>query len=73
MEKFTRESLLGDVLANAEAVQVIEQHMPGITKNPAIKMVKKFTLEKLSHYPQAGLPSETLDTLLAEINARLED
>ena len=73
MAKFTRESLLDEILKNETAVQVLEVHMPGITKNPAIKMVRKFTLEKLTHIPQANLSSDALDKLLAEINAKTEE
>lgn len=68
MAEFTRESLLGELLENEKAVAVLEKLRPGITKNPAIKMVKKFTLEKLTNIPQAGLSSELLDELLAAVN-----
>ncbi len=71
MAKFTRESLVDDILKDSAAVQVLDSHMPGVTKNPAIKMVRKFTLEKLTRIPQANLSSEALDKLLAEINAKV--
>jgi hypothetical protein len=72
MAKFTAQSLVEDILNNPEAVKVVESLMPGITKNPAIKMVKKFTLEKLSSLPQANLSKENLEKLLKELNERVE-
>lgn len=70
MSKYTRETTLGELLKDEAAVAVIDAHMPGISRNPAIKMVRKFTLEKLTHIPQAGLSSELLDKMLEEINAK---
>lgn len=68
MEKYTRDTLLGDLLKDPKAVEVIDKHLPGVLKNPALKLVQKFTLEKLTSIPQTGLTSETLDAMLADIN-----
>lgn len=73
MEKFTPQSLVEDILNNPEAVKVVESLVPGVSKNPMIKMVKKFTLEKLSSLPQANLPKEKLDRLLQELNDKVKD
>lgn len=70
MAKFTRESLVEDILKDPMAVRILEARIPGVTRNPAIKMVRKFTLEKLTRIPQAGLSFEMLDKWLEEINAK---
>lgn len=72
MADFTRETLLGDLMQNEEAMKIVDKYMPGATKNPAIKMVRKFSLEKLTTIPQTGLSSEVLDKLLAEINTTVK-
>jgi len=71
MAKFTRESLVEDVLKNPVALEVVEKYAPGASRNPALMLVKKFTLEKLSTIPQAGFSSEMLDRFLAEVNEKL--
>ena len=68
MAKYTRETTVGEILKDPKAVEVIENFSPGITKNPAIRMVKKFKLEKLTGVKQVGLSSEKLDELLKEVN-----
>ncbi len=72
MAKFTPQSLVEDILNNPEAVKVVEALVPGVTKNPMIKMVKKFTLEKLSSLPQAKLPKEKLDKLLKVLDTKVK-
>lgn len=68
MANYTRETTVGEILKDPKAIEVIENFSPGITKNPAIRMVTKFKLEKLTHIAQVGLTSEKLDELLKEIN-----
>lgn len=68
MEKLTPQSTIADALKNPKAVEVIENFMPGITKNPAIKMVQRFPLEKITHVEQIGIDAAKLDALLKEIN-----
>lgn len=73
MAQFTLDSLVEELLANETAVKIIEKYAPGTTKNPAIKMVKKFSLRKLAGIPQAGLSLETLEKLVAEVNAAVKN
>ncbi|MEG0979511.1 MAG: hypothetical protein RR911_04735 [Oscillospiraceae bacterium] len=68
MANYTHDTTVDELLKDPKAVEVIERFSPGITKNPAIKMVKKFKLEKLTHITQVGLSIEKLDELLKEIN-----
>ena len=64
----TRESTVKEALENPKAVELIEEFMPGITKNPAIRMVQKFPLKNLPKIKQLGLTDEKLDELLAKVN-----
>ena len=68
MEKLTVNSTVGDALKNERAVVAIEAWMPGITKNPAIKMFQRLPLEKLTHMEQLHLPMEKLEAMLAQVN-----
>ena len=69
MEKLTMKSTVGQALKNPKAVAAIEAVIPGITKNPAVKMFQRLPLEKITHVEQLGLTAEKLDELLAEVNA----
>ena len=42
--------------------------IPGITKNPAIRMVSRFPLEKITHVDQMGITMEKLEEMLKEVN-----
>ena len=72
MAKFTLDSPVEDLLADETAVKIIEKYAPGTTKNPALILVKKFSLRKLAGIPQAGLSLEMLENLLAEVNAQVK-
>lgn len=69
MEKLTLQSTIAEAMKNEKAVAAIEDFMPGITKNPAIKMFQRLPLEKLTHMEQLGLSMEKLTAMLDEINA----
>ncbi len=64
---------LGDLLKDPQAVEVIEKYVPGLAKNPLIRLVKGKSLESLLDIPQAkdaGLTKEMLENLLKEINEK---
>ena len=68
MEKLTLQSTIAEALKNPRAVEVIERVIPGITKNPAIRMVSRFPLEKITHAEQLGITMEMLEAMLKEVN-----
>ena len=68
MEKLTLQSTIAQALQNPKAVEVIEKVIPGITKNPAIRMVSRFPLEKITHVEQLGITLEKLNEMLKEVN-----
>lgn len=57
----------------AYTLEILEKHVPGISKNPMIGMAKGFTLKQIIAMPQAkeaGLTEAMVTKVLAEINAR---
>jgi hypothetical protein len=74
--KYDLMTKLGDLLKDPQAVEIIEKYVPGLAKNPLIRLVKRKKLESLLDIPQAkeaGLTKEMLEKLLEEINAEKAD
>jgi hypothetical protein len=74
--KYDLMTKLGDLLKDPQAVEIIEKYVPGLAKNPLIRLVKRKKLESLLDIPQAkeaGLTKELLEKLLEEINAEKAD
>lgn len=70
---YTLETKLGDILDDTNAVEILERHAPGISKNPMIGFAKGMTLKSLLDMPQAkqyGISEDVVLKVLAEINAR---
>jgi hypothetical protein len=70
---YSLDSKLGDLLNDTHAVDILEKHAPGISKNPMIGMAKGMTLKTLLDMPQAkqyGITEDMVQKVLAEINAR---
>ncbi len=68
---YTLDTKLGDLLNDTHAVDVLEKHAPGISKNPMIGMAKGMTLKTLLDMPQAkqyGITEDMVQKVLAEIN-----
>ena len=74
--KYDLMTKLGDLLKDPQAMEIIEKYIPGLAKNPLIRLVKGKKLESLLDIPQAkeaGLTKEMLEKLLEEINAEKAD
>ena len=70
---YTLDTKLGDLLNDTQAVDILEKHAPGISKNPMIGMAKGMTLKSILDMPQAkqyGFTEDMVQKVLAEINAR---
>ena len=68
---YTMETKVGEILKDAKAVEVLEKHAPGISKNPMIGMAKGMTLKQIVGMPQAkqaGLTEAMVNQVLTEIN-----
>jgi len=71
---FTLDSNLGEILADPQAVKVLDQYVPGASTHPMIGMAKGMSLNMILAMPQAaqfGLTKEKAEAILAEINKRL--
>jgi hypothetical protein len=69
---YTLDTKVGDILKDTQAVEVLEKHAPGVSKNPMIGMAKGMTLKAVLAMPQAkqaGLTEDKVEKVLAEINA----
>lgn len=69
---YTLDTKVGDLLKDTKAVDVLEKHVPGISRNPMIGMAKGMTLKSILAMPQAkqaGLTEDMVVKVLAEINA----
>lgn len=70
---YTLDTKVGELLKDTQAVDVLEKHVPGISKNPMIGFAEGMTLRSLLQMPQAkqyGVTEDRVQQVLAEINAR---
>jgi hypothetical protein len=70
---YTLETKVGEILKDTRAVEVLERHVPGISKNPMLGMASGMTLRSIIAMPQAkeaGITEDMVQKVLAEINAR---
>ena len=70
---YTMDTTVGELLKDTHAVEVLEKHVPGVSKNPMIGMASGMTIKSLLAMPQAkqyGVTEEMVQKVLAEINAR---
>jgi hypothetical protein len=70
---YTLDTKVGDILKDTHAIEILEKHAPGVTKNPMIGLAKGMTLKALLAMPQAkqaGITEDMVTKVLAEINAR---
>ena len=70
---YTMDTKVGELLKDTHAVEVLEKHVPGVSKNPMIGMASGMTIKSLLAMPQAqqyGVTEEKVRQVLDEINAR---
>ncbi len=70
---YTLETKVGQILDDTHAVEILEKHVPGISKNPLLGLAKGMTLKSILAMPQAkdaGITEEMVTKVLAEINAK---
>jgi hypothetical protein len=67
----TLDTPLGTLLDMPQAKAIIDKHLPGVSNNPMVGMVRGLTLNMVLSMPQAaqmGLTKEKAETILAEVN-----
>jgi len=70
---YTLDTKVGEILKDTHAVEVLERHVPGISKNPMLGLAGGMSLKSILAMPQGKEPENTEDMVtkvLAEINAR---
>lgn len=70
---YTLDTKVGELLKDTRAMDVLEKHIPGISKNPMVSMASGMTIKTLLAMPQAqqyGITEEKARAVLEEINAR---
>ena len=64
---YTQASLIKDVLADAKARAIVEEHFPGATTHPAVDEALYMTIGEVMSFPQAIVFRKKLQTILAEL------
>lgn len=67
---YSMDTVLGDVLANQAALDLMDSIIPGTSKNPMIKMAKGFTLGKIAKTPAAKIPEAKIQEFIDAANAQ---
>jgi len=70
---YTLDTKVGDILKDTHAVEILEKHVPGVSKNPMLALAGGMTLKTILAMPQAkqaGLTEAMVTKVLAEINTR---
>jgi hypothetical protein len=70
---YTLDTKVGQILDDTNAVEILEKHVPGISKNPMLALASGMTLKTILAMPQAkdaGITEEMVEKVLAEINAQ---
>jgi len=70
---YTLDTKVGEILKDTHAVEILEKHVPGVSKNPMLSLAGGMTLKAILAMPpakDAGLTEAMVTKVLAEINAR---
>ena len=70
---YTLDTKVGEILKDTHAVEVLERHVAGTSKNPMLGMAGGMSLKSILAMPQAkeaGITEDMVNKVLAEINAR---
>lgn len=66
---FSKESKLGDVLADPRGLAVLEKHLPGSSTDKRVKLMKKLTLKQLQPMSAGMVSPEKLEEIDADLRA----
>ncbi len=67
---YSMDTIVVDILNNPEACAVMDEIIPGTTKNPMMKMAKGFTLGKIAKTPAAKIPEAKIVEFIDACNAK---
>jgi len=60
---------LKQLMAIPAAVEILDKHIPGMSKNPQLKMGYSMTLRQISKFPQAKMPKELIEAIDVDLQA----
>lgn len=69
---YTLDTKIGQLLDDTHAERILEKHIPGISTNPLLGLLRGVTLKEIVDMPQAkeaGISEERVKNVLAEINS----
>lgn len=69
---YSIDTKVGEIFDDTKAVEILEKHVAGISKNPMLALARGMTLKTILAMPQAkdaGITEEMVEKVLAEINA----
>ncbi len=66
---YTMDTVVADILANPEALKIMDSIIPGTSTNPMMKMAKGFTLGKIAKTPAAKIPEAKIQEFIDAANA----
>jgi hypothetical protein len=58
--KFSADTPIGDLMADARAKAVLDTHTPGIDKHPMYEMIKGMSLRQVQPYSEGKITDEIL-------------
>ncbi len=65
----SKESKLKEIMANPDAVALMEEYIPGISKDPKIKMAMGMSLEKAAKMAPNMVKPEWIDDIDGKLKA----
>ena len=68
---YTMDTVVADILANPEALKIMDSIIPGTSTNPMMKMAKGFSLGKIAKTPAAKVSETQVQQLIDALNAKL--
>jgi predicted transcriptional regulator len=64
---FSQASLIKDILADARARAIVEEHLPGATTHPYLDEALYLTIDEVMGFPQAIVIRKKIQKILAEL------
>ena len=71
----TLDTQFGTLLDDPRAKKVLDQHLPGVSTNPMVGMLRGLTLNMILSMPQAaqlGITKQKVESILAEVNKQVK-
>lgn len=66
--KYTKDTLLGELLTDPAAVKVLNRYLPGASYHPMARRLKHLTLGQISRIPGAGVSPQLFDQFIKDLN-----